>query len=144
MRKTLSLVLVILLITACNSGIPKNVLPPARMQSVIWDLMRADEMTNFYLDADSSYAGLEKHEALYQQILSIHGISREEFKKSLRYYESNPKYLKTVLDSLQHYADSVQRKKENQPVPVAPSRTDSSLKKDFKMLKKKARLKQVE
>jgi hypothetical protein len=100
-----------MLVAGCNTKppIPKNVLPPEKMQSVLWDLLRADELANYYIPSDSSFKTLDKHDSLYQDIFSIHKISKEDFKRSMKYYQSRPDLLQTIMDSLQHTADSSSR-----------------------------------
>lgn len=98
-------VLFLLVLAGCKPSLPKDVLPPEKMQTVFWDLTRADEYCNYKVTFDSSWASAEKHEELYQQVFAIHKVSKEQFKKSLRYYQSNPRYLKIVLDSLQNAGD---------------------------------------
>jgi hypothetical protein len=84
---------------------PAGVLDEKQMQVILWDILRADEVTNYYQISDSSYATLEKHSAIYFSIFQLHHTTRAAFIKSLHYYEENPDKLKPVLDSLQAMAD---------------------------------------
>ena len=92
-----------LLFFSCKSSIPKDVLPPKKMQAVLWDVMQADELAEYYSGQDSSFTSLSKHIGYYQRIFAIHKIRKEDFAKSLDYYENHPAQLKPILDSLQTF-----------------------------------------
>ncbi len=104
-------------VIACSQReIPKDVLSQNKMQAVLWDVLLADEVAGFYIQQDSAMHALEKHANLYQQVFQIHKISREDFKRSLQFYESHPNLLKPVFDSLQKKSEKVISK--GRPVPV--------------------------
>ncbi len=94
------------LFSQCSSkeSVPPGVLPANKMQVVLWDVLRADEMINFYKERDSSLNSLSKHIELYDTIFAMHKISKEDFKKSLQFYQARPDLLKIILDSLQKRA----------------------------------------
>ena len=104
----LTIIFFFLLFWSCNNEpkIPKDILPPAKMQQLLWDLMRADELLNVNPVQDT--AGIKQLERTeyYYQVLQIHKVKKEVFKKSLGYYKSNPKLFQMVLDSLQSQAAS--------------------------------------
>lgn len=106
MKKLISFCL--LLFFSCHSA-PKNILPPSQMKSVLWDVMQADEMADYYAAKDSSFKTMIKHVAYYEAIFSIHKTNKETFVKSLNYYEAHPEKLKTILDSLQSFAEKMQK-----------------------------------
>ena len=81
--------------------IPNEVFPVKKMQAVLWDVMRADEIANYYKAKDSTIDLLSKHIQLYDTIFSIHKVTKEDFKRSLQFYQSRPDLLKIILDSLQ-------------------------------------------
>lgn len=92
---------------SCRSSTPQNILQQGEMQSVMWDMMQADEMADYYPGKDSSLNNLEKHAAYYQAVFTLHKISKEDFKRSLNYYQSHPEKLKPILDSLQNLNEKV-------------------------------------
>ena len=121
----------IIVLLSCKSLIPKEVLPPKKMQAVLWDVMQADELAEYYSTKDSSFKRLGKHVDYYQKIFSIHRITKEDFTRSLSYYEDHPAALKPILDSLQSFGERLQRadslKHPNHPVdtirkPFFPNR----------------------
>lgn len=111
-------------IISCQSSVPKNVLPPAKMQEVMWDMMQADAMAEYYAVRDSALSELQRHVNYYQDVLTLHKISKEDFKTSLSYYQNHPSKLKVILDSLQSFTEKRQTidtiKKQNHP-PISDS-----------------------
>lgn len=106
-RFLVCLILGFLALSCTRSEIPKDVLPQKKMLSVMWDLMLADEMANYYVQKDTTLHNLDAHAALYQRLFRIQNITREDFKKSLRFYESRPDLLKPIFDSLQRRAEKI-------------------------------------
>jgi len=95
--------LLLLSIIACNnkSDLPKGVLPKAKMQTVLWDMMRADEWVMHEGIKDSTVDRYKRSVELYQNIFQINGITDSQFKQSFRYYQTRPDLLKPLFDSLQ-------------------------------------------
>jgi hypothetical protein len=98
----------IILIFSCKSSVPRDVLPPKKMQAVLWDVMQADEMAEYYSATDSGFKSLSRHAEYYQRIFAIHKISKADFTRSLAYYENHPSRLKPILDSLQSFGQRLQ------------------------------------
>src|SRR5215217_2400532 len=101
MKRTGFYLATILILSACQSSLPKNVLKPEQMQAILWDLMRADELATSLVISDSSNMGLAKHEELYLKVFALHKTNQKQFSESMRYYQNHPAYLKPVLDSIQ-------------------------------------------
>lgn len=113
-----------------------DVLPPKKMQAVLWDVMQADAMAEYYNEGDSSFKSLAKHADYYQKVFAIHKINKEEFVKSLSYYEDHPTRLKSILDSLQSLGqriDKVDTVKKEQPTITV----DSNFKKRLPLIKRR-------
>jgi len=70
------------------------------MQAVLWDMMRADELVNYYGYTDSTFKKIDRNIELYQKIFQIHRIKKETFQKSLQYYQRRPDMLQPIIDSL--------------------------------------------
>src|SRR6476661_9322105 len=108
MNRGIFFLLVSFFVIACSQReIPKDVLSQKKMQAVLWDVLLADEAAEFYIQQDSAINALEKHADLYQQVFQIHKISKEDFKRSLQFYESHPNLLKPVFDSLQKKSEKI-------------------------------------
>jgi hypothetical protein len=104
MRFCFVLALVILL--SCNdNSVPKDVLSKEKMEAVLWDVMRADEMVSQYSITDSSFKDVSKNAGLYQKIFQIHNITKTTFQKSLQYYQQHPAQLQPVIDSLKAFSE---------------------------------------
>lgn len=89
-------------LTACGvkKDVPDNILPQKQMQAVLWDVMRADMMVNTLSARDTSLDKFAKNTELYQQIFKIHGITKEQFKRSINYYRTHPVIMQSTFDSL--------------------------------------------
>ena len=131
--RSLKILVFAVFILSCKSSVPKDVLAPEKMQAVLWDVMQADETAEYYSAKDSSFHSAAKHAAYYDTVFSIHKITKEDFTKSLAYYESHPVVFKTVLDSLKSFGEKIQRadslKKSKAPVVDSASKRVDSLKK---------------
>src|SRR5215203_1068221 len=90
-------------LVACSQddAVPKNVLPPKKMEAVLWDFLLADETADYFVQKDSSVTALTRHAGFYEQLFQIHKITKADFKRSLQFYESHPRLLKPIFDSLQ-------------------------------------------
>lgn len=103
-------------LASCKNKLAKDILPPAKMESVLWDIFSADEMANYYIASDSSFKSAGKRAELYQFIFQKQKITKEQFKKSFRFYQNRPDLLKAILDSMQYFSnrsikmDSVKKK----------------------------------
>lgn len=108
MRK---LCILALLFCACSRSpaVPKEILPPEKMAPVLYDAITADEMTDFLRMADTAYQHFSKRTALYDTVFQLHGITKETFQKSMRYYQGRPDLLKQIFDDLQNKAADTTR-----------------------------------
>jgi hypothetical protein len=102
----------VLFFVACSdrTGIPNDIIPTDSMQVILKDVVMASEYAAHHISKDS----LNRHktlsnEELLDAIFQIHHISRDQFKKSLGFYESRPDLSKKIFDSLSAYAGRHQR-----------------------------------
>ena len=109
------LVLQIFLFFSGCSGkkkIPGDILSKEKMQEVIWDMIRADEfVTIFIWKNDSAINRLAESSQLYDQVFSIHDITKVQFQKSLAFYRNHQDQLKIIIDSLNAKENSLMGKK---------------------------------
>ncbi len=93
---------------ACTNSttIPRGIIPPPKMEAVLYDVIRADEMADFSGIMDSTYRKFSRRTSLYDSIFHIHAITKEGFKSSLDFYQGRPDLLKIILDTLQKRADT--------------------------------------
>ena len=91
----------ILLVSSCgNKGVPSGILPPEKMQEVLWDLLRVDELAMEKRAIDSAFVLEKESEKMYQQVFAIHKIDKQTFEKSFSFYKGRPDLSKTIFDSL--------------------------------------------
>lgn len=122
----ISAVLVILgLITGCSDKkhIPSGVLPREKMEDVLWDMIQADQYSSF-LTKDSTRIDIKLERLrLYDQVFRLHGVSRDQFRKSYDYYMAHPDLTQALLDSLQSKGTRLRSEAYSRPstIPVAPA-----------------------
>jgi hypothetical protein len=103
MSKGLLILLPVFLLAGCNNnnGVPNGVMPPPKMQAVLWDMMRADQfLADYVINKDTSANKKTETLKYYQQIFAIHKIDEEDFQQSFSYYKSHPALLKAIMDSI--------------------------------------------
>lgn len=124
MKQLSLIVFAVVMLTACNrkNKVPSGVLPPDKMEEVMWDMMRADILvTNYMMPKDPLLVRDSAVKKLYDSVYAIHHITEEKFNKSFLYYKRHPEMLKAVLDSISVRPAADQAK---------PALTDSLAKKD--------------
>ena len=94
-------IIVLLLFFSCKqkTKVPDNILSVDKMEQVLIDMLRADEFYN-QRQLDSATIDSFSRTNLYKAVFTLHKTNKEEFRKSLSFYESHPDLLKTVLDSM--------------------------------------------
>lgn len=103
MKQLIIGLLVLLAVVSCSNreSVPSGILPKQRMQEVIWDLTRTGEfLNNFVLNKDTSTDKLSLSKKWYEKVFALHGIGERQFERSYKYYQSHPKLLSEILDSL--------------------------------------------
>ena len=104
-----------LFLFACSgSSVPKDVLPQAKMEAVLYDVIRADEMVDLLKLSDSTWQPFARRTALYDTIFQLHSVKKEEFQSSLRFYQGRPDLLKEILEELQKKVTDTVTVKEKQ------------------------------
>lgn len=99
-----------MMMTACSSSQGKDILPVDSMKVVMWDMLKADEWYMHLSQQDTTLKKKREDIRLYEQVFLIHGITREQYYKSYRYYETHPVKFKQLLDSVDQLAS---REKQN-------------------------------
>lgn len=91
---------------SCSGDVPKDVMPPQKMEAVLYDVIRADEWTDFARLQDSTFLPFSKRASLYDSLFRLHRIRKEEYRKSMAFYQSRPDLLKEILQSLRTKSDT--------------------------------------
>ncbi len=111
-------VFILFFIGCKNEKVPEGVLPVKQMQSVVWDIVRADVLANYRYDRDTSLKRTTYRTDLYQQVFSIHHITKQQFKRSFQYYQLHPTLWQPILDSLYSKASASTTSAPYSPHPL--------------------------
>jgi hypothetical protein len=85
--------------------VPDDIIPPEKIQPIIFDLLRADEYVNNFLLGDTLLKREKEAVKLYEQVFLIHKVSSVDFYKSYKYYQAHPDKNKVLLDSLNAFVN---------------------------------------
>ncbi len=83
-----------------ENEIPKGILKPAKMQIVLWDILREDAFTNDFIKKDSAKKPEAESVKLQQRIFAMHKVTKEEFYDSYKFYLNHTELLQPLLDSM--------------------------------------------
>jgi Domain of unknown function (DUF4296) len=120
MKFSFKLLFLLILFFSCSHKPQKaSILPEKKMKEVMWDMIRADQYVSGFLLKDSTKKKKEESVKLYEEIFHIHGITKEQFKKSLDYYSSQPDLFRPIIDSLGKRKNSFSSP-SGYPVPPQP------------------------
>lgn len=99
-----------------KNSLPSGILPREAMQNVLWDMIQADQFST-YLAKDSARVNLKMENLrLYEQVFQLNHVSREEFKKSYKYYLDHPDLSQTLFDSLLAMGNRLRTENYNRPM----------------------------
>jgi hypothetical protein len=128
MRKVVIVSLLFISIGCTSSPVPKNIIPPERMQKMVYDLIRIDEFVNNFVIKDSAVDIKKKRSMLYEQVFKVNKTSRKEFYLSYKYYQQHPDIQKGLYDSLYEKINR-QKVEESKPKPEkAKPKTEKAVK----------------
>jgi hypothetical protein len=114
-----------------NEKIPSHILPPEKMQPVMWDMIRADQfLADYVFSRDTTLSRKEESIQLYREILALHGLTQEQFRESYYYYRSRPDLLRVIMDSLSKLpalpaADTTAPRLITDTIPVTERKKDT-------------------
>ena len=111
---------------------PSGVIQPKEMKSILWDVMRAQNLATTLQRQDSSVNAIAETKTLTQKIFNIHKITAADFDKSYDWYLKHPEALKLIFDSLY-----IQKQRENSLQLKEKDTHDSLHKKSLRSLNKK-------
>lgn len=100
---------IIFFIAGCTnrSKIPPDIIPQDKMEKIMWDMVQADRFVNSFIFTQKDTLPVKKQQAaiFYEKVFRLHGISRDEFLKSYKYYLGRPELTKLMFDSISSRAD---------------------------------------
>lgn len=131
-RVTWILLVIVGMAAGCTGKdrLPSNVLSREKMGDVLWDMILADQYSSF-LTKDSAHINLkEERLRLYEQVFVLHGVSRDQFRKSYDYYLAHPDLEQAIFDSLQSKGTRLRTEAYNHPSanPVIAAPPDTARK----------------
>jgi hypothetical protein len=111
------------IIISCNSENkpPSDIIQPKEMQSILWDVMRAQTLANQIAIKDSSVNAAVETKSFSQKIFQIHKTDSLNFNKSYNWYVKHPDALKLIFDSLyaqKERENTLRFKEKNGPHPL--------------------------
>lgn len=89
------LFLLLLPFVSCKVDVPENILPPDKMEAVLYDYHLTGSMTTTF--ASVTY----KEKLMYSYVYAKHGITKEVFDSSLVWYNRYPKHIKRIYENLE-------------------------------------------
>lgn len=98
MRYFLLIFLLSFFVESCNDK--KELLSPKKMQTVMWDMIRLEAYTQQPAVIDSLKRRHIAIVGLQQQIFLLHGINKDQYLKSYKYYHEHPESMRNILDSI--------------------------------------------
>lgn len=110
MRPGYCLLFFLLIAFSCRDKVPKGILKPEKMQAVMWDVMRAEVLTENFISRDSSKDKIAENIKLQKQAFQLNGVTKEDYYRSLEFYKKKPALFGPMLDSLSARKD---REKNN-------------------------------
>ena len=102
-RWVLGLIICLVAGEGCSdkNGVPGGILPRDKMEQVMWDMAQADQYAALYLAKDSAHIDRKAETMrLYEEVFRLHQVTREEFRKSYRYYLDHPALNQILFDSV--------------------------------------------
>lgn len=97
-RKAVKIVFlfVLLFLVSCRVEMPKDVLPPEKMEAVLYDYHLVQSMIGL-----SSTTGDYKEKLYYRAVFDKHNITKEMFDSSLVWYNRYPKHMISIYKNLE-------------------------------------------
>jgi Domain of unknown function (DUF4296) len=107
MRTCILILLSGIILSSCSNknALPDNVLKPAKMQAVLWDIIRVDAFTTNFIKKDSTKNAVAENVKLQKQVFATHKVTEEAFYESYSYYKKNTALFKSVMDSMINIAN---------------------------------------
>lgn len=98
-------ILLLFIQTSCRNETKTVIIPVDSMKLIMWDMMKADEWFNRKLIQDTNAIRNKEDVKMYEMVFKVHGVTRERYFASYRYYEGRPVSFKRLLDSLDALAN---------------------------------------
>ena len=95
------LIILSFILWGCQNKAAKDKLVDMKtMQTVVWQLMQADEYYTSVSVIDSTWKADKKNVEFYQQIFDLNKVDRVEFYNTIDYLQRHPTEFKELIDSV--------------------------------------------
>lgn len=101
----IGLIFLAMLFCSCNNDSATKIIPEDSMKLIMWDMMKADEWFNRKIIQDTNAIRNKEDVKLYEKVFKVHGITRERYFESYRFYEAHPVPFKRIIDSIDAMAN---------------------------------------
>lgn len=108
MIKSTLIIVVCIFFYSCSESTPSGVIKQKKMQEILWDIVRADELAKQLIKSDSLKIVANENSKLVTEVLKIHNVDQKQFEKSYSYYTHHPDIMRIMFDSI-----SVQQTRKN-------------------------------
>ena len=100
MIRCILIILAVIFCISCKESKPSGIIKPEKMKEILWDVFKADALSQQIVSTDSSKSLAEENVRLTRQVFLIHKVTKEEFEKSYTYYTQHPAIMISMLDSI--------------------------------------------
>jgi hypothetical protein len=83
-----------------KNNIPEEIIQPEKMKNILWDVIRAQELSSEMARKDSAINEVAETKMLTQKVFEIHNITSSAFDQSYSWYTSHPEMMRTIFDSI--------------------------------------------
>ncbi len=96
----LSISLILFLVVSCEVRIPDNVIPPDKMEAILYDYHLVQAMSGEY--GSDAY----KEKLFYTYIFKKHNVEKAYFDSTMQWYNRYPKHLRKVYENISARIDA--------------------------------------
>ncbi len=102
MKKKLIYCIISMAFFSCYSkdSIPSDIIKPAEMKSILWDVLRSQTLANEMSVRDSTIKVAIQTKELTRKAFEIHKTDSAQFNKSYNWYVRHPLQFKVIFDSI--------------------------------------------
>ena len=79
-----------LLLFSCEVKMPEDIIPPTKMEALLYDYHLVQSMSSEYASDDY------KEKLYFAYVFDKHNVTQEEFEHSMQWYNRYPKHMKKI------------------------------------------------
>jgi hypothetical protein len=108
--KNLFFFIICFILSSCSgkNKVPAEIIQQKEMQSILWDVIRAQTLSGEIARRDSSINEIAETKLLTQKVFEIHNITPSAFDLSYAWYTSHPEVMRIIFDSM-----NIQNQRQN-------------------------------